>query len=275
MGRNRLQRANRQLDTRIPNPSVNSSSSSGELNSAIFPTFPVAWKLLHLQRPTDPEDQLTFNMDFTGSLTRVIDHSYRNEMFTWKSKGKMVSLTSGDDAHCTQKWTFYSNKETNQYHIRLAKNAAFECSRATGLLHSVQDIGLEVQEINDITEPETSIRKALTKKNYAFRVSYQNRGVGATSSFKFLKDGRGISTRSVLPPPGGDVANFRWSVQNNSDLTLASIEDPGCTQVWIASLSGSKVVLHLKKGDINDCGLEGGLLPTSQTKKVTLTPAKN
>jgi hypothetical protein len=55
------------------------------------------------------------------------------------------------------------------------------------------------------------------------------------------------------------MANFKWSVQNNTDLTLASTADPWCTQVWsAASFSGSKVVLKLKTGD---------------AKKVTRTPA--
>jgi hypothetical protein len=123
-----------------------------ECKSTLFRTFPVVWRLLYSKRPGDFVSQLKFNKDFTGSLTQVIGPFSNNQNFTWKSVGKVLSLTSGKDSKCTQLWTFYFNRKTHRYHIKLTKKAAKNCADATGLLHSLQDIGLEIQESNDIAK---------------------------------------------------------------------------------------------------------------------------
>jgi hypothetical protein len=152
-------------------PKSNDRPRPVERNLTIFRNFPVVWGLLYSQRPGDSVSQLMFKKDFTGSLTRVTSPSSSNQNFTWKSVGKVLSLTAGKDSKCTQLWTFYFSKITHHHHIKLTKNAAKDCAHATGLLHSLQDIGFEIQEITDIAKPEKSLREALTEMNYAFSVS--------------------------------------------------------------------------------------------------------
>jgi hypothetical protein len=255
--------------TKLYGPQAKQTSPNPGGNLATFRIFPVVLRLHYSQRLGDTVSELKFNKDFTGSLTRGPYHLSRKEKFTWKSEGKVVSLTSETDSDCTQKWTFYFNKKTYRHHIKLTKDAARDCAHATGLLHSVQDIGLE------IPKPETSLREALTKLNYAFIVSYDRKPYGAISKLKFSWDGMGFATRSVPPPPGGHVPNFKWHLHNEKDLTMTSIEDPACTQVWRGSFSGTKVVLELIKSDANGCGRFKELLPAPYTTKVMLTPVED
>jgi hypothetical protein len=76
------------------------------------------------------------------------------------------------------------------------------------------------------------------------------------------------------------VTKFKWRLQNDNELTVASMEDPACTQVWSGGRSGGFftrdwMVLDLKTEAPAHCKQTEGLLPLLNSKNVWLLPAND
>jgi hypothetical protein len=218
--------------------------------------------------------QITLFTNGNGNTKKASSPGSEFDAFAWTLDNGVFSMTSSSHAQCEQQWTLYSSETDQRLHMKLTKRQADHCNSATGLLPRVDDIALEFNPAPkpDSGKPENSLREAFAKLPSEFSVGYDSMIVGAISKLKFSKDGTGIATAAVPPPPGGFVANFKWSLQNDNVLTMTSIAVPSCTQVWSGSFSGSKVVLEMKTAEVNGCDGPGLIL--SDFKKVTLTPMK-